>query len=143
MLMIEHAITFATAAMVGIIDKAGKPLILHALGVMSDPELTGKEYLQVVAVLHDVVEDAGVPLHRIEELFGPEIARSVNAITHRPSEPRVVYYDRVNNDPLATIVKKADIRHNLRPERLRLLRAEERERLVAKYSTAMELLEED
>jgi len=49
----------------------------------------GEEQLEVVAWLHDVIEDTTVTRDEIEELFGPEIAEAVIAITRRPRMPAI------------------------------------------------------
>lgn len=100
------------------------PYITHPLAVMA---LVGEEELQrvtdggpsmialqVVAVLHDVVEDTSVTL---EHLLGRGIpgymVDGVNAITKRKGEEYHLYLKRVSRSELASKVKIQDITHNL------------------------------
>lgn len=136
---VEAAKFIATAAHSGQSDKAGTPYIDHPRAVaalVSEP--TWQD--EVVAWLHDVVEDTPITLDAIAETFGAEIAADVDALTHRTGEPRDAYYDRVKVRPRALKVKLADIAHNTSPERLDQLAPEVRERLRAKYAHALDVL---
>ena len=66
----------------------------------------------IVALLHDVVEDAGVTFESIRSEFGSEVSDAVEAVTKRKGEPLELYYERVRGNRLALIVKAADIRDN-------------------------------
>lgn len=70
--------------------------------------------LLIVAALHDAHEDAKFPLWIVRVLFGKKIRDAVDAISHRVSEgeSRSDYYDRVEKDELARIVKYADASEN-------------------------------
>ena len=70
------------------------PYISHLMGVASnvmkyahyfhqDPYLLG-----TVAILHDTVEDVGVPISTIRELFGSVVADSVASLTEDKSLPK-------------------------------------------------------
>ena len=65
-----------------------------------------------MALLHDVVEDAGVTPESIRSEFGLEVSDAVEAVTKRKGEPLELYYERVRGNRLALIVKAADIRDN-------------------------------
>ena len=54
MATLDKAITFATRKHTGQVDKAGQPYILHPLRLMLKMK---HETQQIVAVLHDVLED--------------------------------------------------------------------------------------
>lgn len=88
---ISRAVLFATQAHVGQFRKAppgGVPLpyIVHPLDVMTRLVRAGvsDEHLLAAAVLHDVVEDCGVPHERLVELFGERIASIVAEVTDPP-----------------------------------------------------------
>ena len=54
---LEQAISIASLAHAGQLDKGGEPYILHPLRVM----MKLKDYdLRIIAVLHDVIEDTKV-----------------------------------------------------------------------------------
>lgn len=143
--MIERAISFAAIAHEGQKDKAGMPYILHPLAVMQsvsvvqDDEL--REKLQVVAVLHDVVEDTLRTLEGIEIHFGNEIAEAVDAITKRKGEKYAAYLKRVKGNALAVIVKWFDMKHNSSEARLAHLDPGIQEYLRKKYRAGMAELE--
>lgn len=133
---LAQAIKLATGAHDGQVDKIGLPYILHPLRVM----LKGQtEEERIVGVLHDVVEDTYVTVSIINQFFGPEIAEAVNAITFNAgAETRDEYYARVKANPLALTVKLHDVNDNL--SRLDGLDDETRDRLVSKYTHALEVL---
>jgi len=91
---VRQAEELATAAHAGQVDKAGLAYIGHprrVLGHMVDPSTLE----QVVAWLHDVVEDTDITLDEIARMFGAEAAEAVDALTHRAGESNVDYLDRV------------------------------------------------
>ena len=69
---------------------------------------------QIVAILHDVVEDN--PLFTLDTLavdFPPEVVAAVDALTHRKEEPYLWYILRARKNIIARVVKQYDIEHNL------------------------------
>jgi len=107
---LERAIAIATAAHEGQVDKAGDRYIEHPLRVMAN--LTGTS-AQVVAVLHDVVEDTTVSFDKLrEEGFSEEVIEAVDALTKREGETLEQSMARVRAIPLAVEVKRADIADN-------------------------------
>jgi hypothetical protein len=99
----------------------------------------GDDDAEVVAWLHDVVEDTDVTLDEIDRDFGRRIADAVDAITRRDGEGDR-YYRRVAANPIARLVKVHDIADNTAPERTAKLDPATRDRLAAKYLHARELL---
>ncbi len=140
MFTLEDAISIATAAHDGQVDKSGRPYIGHPLRVMA--ALTG-EHERMAAVLHDVVEDTAVTAaDLLAHGCPPEVVDAVVALSHRPGEPQEDYLRRVAANPLAVAVKRADIGDNLSPARLARLDAATQDRLKAKYARALGLLDE-
>jgi len=136
---LPDAVNLARRAHEGQIDKSGNPYIDHPLRVMTRVEGDAE---QMAAVLHDVVEDTTVTLDELVELECPTVVvRAVEALTHFPDEPQHAYLARVAADPIALVVKRADIGDNLSPDRTALLEPSERERLRDKYETALRLLD--
>lgn len=124
-------------------DKAGAPYVGHlervAAAVASHPVSPG--LAQAVAWLHDIIEDTSLGEVDLMAAGMPrEVIEAVEAITHRPHEPRVDYYARVKANPLALAVKLADVADNSDPARLAYLDEATRERLVAKYAKARRIL---
>jgi (p)ppGpp synthase/HD superfamily hydrolase len=137
---LEDAITIATAAHDGQVDKAGRPYIGHPLRVMAS--MTG-EHEQMTAVLHDVIEDTPVTADDLLARGCPEaVVDAVVALSHLPDEPQEDYLRRVAANPLALSVKRADIGDNLSPARMARLDAATQDRLKAKYARALGLLAE-
>lgn len=136
--LIEGAAALAGRAHAGQTDKAGRPYIEHPSRVAARVAERYPDNIVArgIAWLHDVVEDTDVTLEEIRAQFGPEVADGVDAITHRPGEPREDYYRRVAANPTALLVKGADLDDNGDPERLAMLDAATRVRLEAKYAKA-------
>jgi hypothetical protein len=113
------------------------PYIDHPLRVMGR---FGDDVHRIVAVLHDVVEDAGSHGFDLEYLVGrgapQDIIDAIDALSHRPGEPDEGYWTRVAANRVARAVKLVDINDNTNPERLARLRPHDRERLTAKYARA-------
>lgn len=132
-------------------DKAGQDYGEHPARVVgrlrasAEWQTLGSSDRSVVimaAWLHDVFEDTMVPLSILYDTLCPiEVIKIVRALTHRPSEARKDYYDRIKAaGPLAVMVKVADIQDNLEPARLMLLDVETQRRLRYKYEEAIHQL---
>jgi (p)ppGpp synthase/HD superfamily hydrolase len=88
---------------------AGIPYVSHLLGVTSLVlEMGGSEDEAIGALLHDAVEDGGGPpmLARIEDEFGPDVARIVAANTDADEEPKPPWLER-KQAYIAAIAHKA------------------------------------
>lgn len=110
MFSLERAIAIAAEAHAGQIDKGGQPYILHPLRVMLRVH-SAKE--QIVAVLHDVVEDSPFTLDRLaEEGLSAELLAALEALTKRPGETRIQAAYRAAANPIARAVKQADNAEN-------------------------------
>ena len=132
---VARAQAFATTAHAGQVDKAGNPYIEHPAEV-ADRVRDQAPAVQIVAWLHDVVEDTPATLAEVEAHFGPEVRDGVDAMTHRKGETNADYYARVLPNPIALLVKAADLADNTDPMRTRLLPKDLRDRLAAKYAKA-------
>jgi len=134
-----HVMSYASRLHAGQFDKLGKPYVEHleavAKGVPADDELAVR-----VAWLHDSLEDTDANRGVISVLIGDDGLEAVEAVTHKPHEPRIDYYARVKENQTALTVKRADIAHNFDPTRLSQLDPETRARLSAKYQIALETL---
>lgn len=134
----------ATRAHVGQTDKAGAPYIGHPERVVAHvskyADRDTLESARAVAWLHDVVEDTSVTLDDLRQQFPQPIVSGVDAMTKRDGEDLDGYYSRVKADPLAIIVKRADIDDNTDPARTAKLTPEVRARLAKKYAHAKEVL---
>jgi (p)ppGpp synthase/HD superfamily hydrolase len=76
--------------------------------------LTSDPLAQVVAYLHDTVEDTAVTLAEIAERFGPEVAADVASLTRdKEKEEYMAFVARAAQRPRARLVKLADLRANI------------------------------
>jgi (p)ppGpp synthase/HD superfamily hydrolase len=122
----EAALTLAAQAHRTQYRKGGEvPYIVHVVHVAAILERHGLAQDVVLAgLLHDVVEDSGIPLARIEVEFGPQVAEMVGALTERKTEGGVqrpweirkeealAQLERASLDAVA--VKAADTLHTSR-----------------------------
>jgi hypothetical protein len=138
--LLDDAIRIAREAHAGQVDKSGRPYIGHPMRVMS--QVNG-EYAQMAAVLHDVVEDTPITPDDLRTAGCPEpVVTAVIALSKQPGEPMPDYLRRVAADPIAVPVKRADIADNSNPIRMSALDPQTQDRLKAKYSEAIRVLDE-
>ncbi len=138
--LVERAQQIATTAHEGQVDKAGAPYIGHPARVAA--RVRGDAVAEMVAWLHDVVEDTDVTLDDLRAEFPPEVVEAVDAVTYRDDSPRDAYYERIAANPLAKKVKLADIADNTDPARQAALDEPTRIRLTEKYAKARAALGE-
>ncbi len=105
--MLRDAITMAMLAHDGQTDKAGAPYIFHPIRVAST---FSDEILQVIAVLHDIVEDTEITLAVLDARFPRSVVNAIEALTRRDDETYKEFIDRVARNPNARLVKIADVR---------------------------------
>lgn len=114
--LLEKAIALAVAGHSGQVDKAGQPYILHPLRLMM--RMRG-ESAQIVAVLHDLVEDTDTTLDDLrQEGFPEEIIVALDHLTHLPDANYELYIKRVKQNRLASLVKLRDLEDNMDIRRL-------------------------
>ena len=133
-----EAMKIAYQAHHGQLDKGGIPYIFHPYHLA---EQMPDEYTTCVALLHDVVEDTDVTLEELKATFPAEVIEAVAVMTHGKDEPYLDYVRRVSKNPLAKIVKLADLRHN--SDQTRMENADEATLAYfrEKYRKAFEILE--
>jgi GTP diphosphokinase / guanosine-3',5'-bis(diphosphate) 3'-diphosphatase len=108
---LERAIELAAKAHAGQVDKGGQPYVLHPLRLMFAVRTLHE---RMAAVLHDVVEDTDITLDDlVSERFPTEVVAAVQALTKRPGESRIEAAHRAAADPIARVVKLADVTDNL------------------------------
>lgn len=108
---LEKAIELAAKSHAGQVDKGGHPYILHPLRVMMDVE---GEYVRMAAVLHDVIEDSVYTVGDLVRLGFPQIViDAVVALTRPPGMSRMEAAQKAAANPIARVVKMADVRDNM------------------------------
>jgi guanosine-3',5'-bis(diphosphate) 3'-pyrophosphohydrolase len=112
---IERALQIAAKAHEGQKDKSGKPYIFHPLRAMMSVE--GEE-AQIVAILHDVIEDTSVTVDDLRQAgFSEKTIEGVLCVTHRKDETYADYVVRCKGNGVARRVKLADLEDNSRLDR--------------------------
>ena len=113
---IEKAIEIAAREHAGDTDKSGAPYVFHPLRLMF---AVNSLHEKMAAVLHDVVEDTPVTLDDLaREGFPKEVIEAVDALTKREGEKRIDAAARAAANPIARVVKLADVTDNMDLSRL-------------------------
>ena len=148
---LDRAIILAVQCHARTFDKGGAPYILHPLRIMLAMRGMhgGGEESQIVAVLHDVVEEArkhrrGVGgIMGIRPDFGNRVADAVDAITRSPDETYKEYILRCKKNDLARWVKLADLHDNLNKDRIPSYLHADYASLWRRYEEAVDVLISD
>lgn len=151
----EKALAFATLIHTGQKDKDGKPYIFHCIRVRENldfsfiPDISemAKTNLRVMALLHDVYEDA--PLSEKDSvkeeltiLFGGTVVNIIcDYLSRNKKEDYSYYLNKMTNSPFAMVVKYADLIDNSDITRLSNPTPEDYKR-VDKYYAAMGFIEQ-
>jgi len=140
---LEQAIAFAATVHAGQHDKAGAPYILHPLRMML--KMTTLE-TQMAAVLHDVIEDCGVTPTLLARVgFPPAVVEAVVALTKKvvdgEEEPYPEFIRRAARNPIARVVKRADLEDNMDLSRIAHPSEKDYAR-VEKYKAAKAIIEQ-
>ena len=136
---LEKAIALAATQHAGQLDKGGQPYILHPLRLMlqfSNPTL------QIIAVLHDILEDTATTAEDLKALgFSAEIIKSIQALTKQTGESRLKTVKRTVLNPLATQVKYVDVLDNMNLSRINNPTAHDFARFE-EYKVVLEILKQ-
>lgn len=134
----KKAMTIAYNAHHGLLDIAGLPYIFHPFHLAEQMQT---EEQTAAALLHDVVEDAGVTIEqlRAQGICEP-VLEAVHLLTHLDSVEYMDYVAALKPNPIAKAVKLADLAHNSDLTRLDSVTEQDLQR-VEKYRKAKELLE--
>lgn len=120
------------------LDKAGVPYVFHPIHLA---EQMPDEDTIITALLHDVMEDTGLCLEDLRQEGYPEpVLEALDILTRRETEEYTDYIERVQESPMARIVKLADLRHNSDLSRLPCVTPRDLER-AEKYRKAIARLE--
>ena len=116
---LNKMLVLATNKHAGQFDKGGNPYILHPIAVMYLLENADEEE-QCIALGHDIVEDCGVTSFELRELgFTERIIDGIRCLTKTAGETYDEYKTKVKSNKDSIKVKKADLTHNTRIERLK------------------------
>ena len=107
-------------------DKSGLPYVFHPFHLA---EQMPDEKTTVVALLHDVIEDTDYTLDDMKNMgFSDDILSAIALMTHDDGVPYMEYVALIKKNPIAKMVKLADLRHNSDMSRLDKVTAHDRER---------------
>lgn len=107
---LERAIELAITAHAGQVDKATEPYILHPLRVMLSVSVTDE---RIVAVLHDVIEDTDITAKDLlADGFSTRVVDAVVTLSKTEGQSYEQYIEGVALNPLARVVKLADLKDN-------------------------------
>jgi (p)ppGpp synthase/HD superfamily hydrolase len=156
---VKLATEIATRAHKGQTDKLGADYITHPRRVhrnlTQNPKFKKldaltREDLEVAALLHDVIEDSGKNGSEVftagdllSHRFTPRSIELVQLLTRDKSIPDDSYYQAIEANPLAKLVKLADIADNRNRKRVAGLEAAKANELRAKYDHALEIIRLD
>ena len=72
--------------------------------------------LKTIAYFHDMIEDGYSTVEQLQKTFNltSVVVDALVAITRRESETYFQYIDRVKNNSMASVVKMADLKDNMR-----------------------------
>lgn len=136
-------------------DKLGEPYFAHpetvafiTLVLPSFHKLDSQQKIEAVAVayLHDVVEDTDHDYQSLSDAgFSDNVIEAVRLLTKTEDTILTSYYQELIKNPVARVVKSADIIHNSQGSRNARLGQDTSNRLKAKYEKAASIviLEED
>lgn len=137
--LVERAYKFAEKAHAGQKRKSGEPYISHPFTIaLRLADLKLDQATIAAALLHDVVEDCGVPLETIEHEFGKDVAFLVDGVTKlgklkyrgaaRMAESLRKMFLATAEDIRVVLIKLVDRLHNM--ETLKAVREDKQKRIA-------------
>lgn len=119
------------------VDKSGMPYIFHPFHLAEQME---DEKTTIVALLHDVIEDADYTFDDFIRLgFDDDVIEALKLMTHDDDVTYIEYVAKIKENPIAKVVKLADLQHNSDLSRLDVVDEIALNR-KEKYAKAIELL---
>ena len=135
--MFDIALSIARQAHEGQLDKAGVDYIEHPIYVASQVDT---EEEKAVALLHDVIEDSSVTAEELLNAGLPEtVVTAIQILSKKKGQDYQTYLENVKSNPLARVIKLADLKHNSDLSRLSSVTDKDLERLE-KYKKAIDYL---
>ena len=159
---IACAYEIASKAHEGQLDKGGHPYLEHPIAVANiaceiydadysndnahnsneGDNIFSRDDLIIVALLHDTLEDAELTVEELSNEFEISIVDAIESLTRRSGEPYMEYVARAKDNPIARLVKIADLKHNSDLNRVPSPTHDDKERIELKYKPALEFLNE-
>lgn len=121
----------------GQFDRSGLPYIFHPFHLA---EQMDDEDSVIVALLHDVVEDTDTTFDDLESMgFSDRVIAAIKLLTRQDTTDYFEYVKKISADPIATMVKIADLKHNSDLSRLNKVSEKDIAR-VEKYKKCLDFL---
>lgn len=144
--LLQIAYEIVQEAFANKVDKSGSPYINH-IYIVAEPFTKGEmefndkihnKDLEIVAVLHDLLEDCEEwSIERLRDLgFSEAVLEALIAITKTNKESYSDYIVRVSKNDYATQVKIADLEHNMDITRLNSQLTSDDVKRIEKYHKA-------
>lgn len=111
MLKYQKALLLAEEKHRGQVDKAGEDYLIHLLTVKSILN-SDDEDLNIIAILHDIIEDTDINFAVLHVHFGDRVADAVKLLTKVKGQSSKEYYKGIKSNQDALRVKIADLMHN-------------------------------
>ncbi len=119
------------------VDKSGMPYVFHPFHLA---EQMNTEETTIVALLHDLVEDTTYTIKDLINMgFEKKVTDAIALMTHTDDVEYMDYVRIIKGNPIAKIVKLADLKHNSDLTRLDIVDEKAFQR-KEKYQKAIELL---
>jgi len=140
---IEESVAYIKYLFEDVKDKAGNDYWLHPYEAMVSMGNDATDDERHAMLLHDVVEDLDITENELAQKgYNRKILDIVRIVT---KDNFLTYPDWIQEiidtgNKSAIKVKKYDIKHNLREDRLALLDKKEKKRLTKKYTKALEMI---
>lgn len=91
-------------------DKSGMPYVFHPFHLA---EQMKDEATTIAALLHDVIEDTDYTMADLEKMsFPADVLEALELLTHNDDTPYMEYVAKIKDNPIAKVVKLADLEHN-------------------------------
>lgn len=135
---LEEALELARTHHEGQVDQAGLPYFGHVSRVVARVTTPDEK---LAAAMHDLLEDTDLTAGDLLRAGAPPtVVEAVVALTRQPGEDYEDFCKRAASNPIARIVKLADIEDNADEGRLLLLDPDLASRLRVKYQRAREIV---
>ena len=100
------------------LDKSGMPYVFHPFHLA---EQMKTEETTIVALLHDLIEDTHYTINDLKEMgFDSIITDAIELLTHTDDVDYFDYVKEIKKNPIARVVKLADLHHNTDLTRLEI-----------------------
>jgi guanosine-3',5'-bis(diphosphate) 3'-pyrophosphohydrolase len=135
--LLSKAIILAAEAHDGQFDKGGRPYILHPLRIA---EKFHPVQYKIVALLHDILEDTKITTDDLSSIgCSPEMIEAIQCLTRSENETYMDFIRRCKENPIAKLVKMADLEDNMDLGRIANPNEQDRKR-NERYQKAKHLL---